>query len=384
MTKKLPTFIDLYSQLIATPSISSNNPLIDQSNEDIIHLLCEWFEHIGFKVETTFVNNINNNIKLNMLASIGNGEGGLLLTGHTDTIPADIEKWTYNPFILTEKNNKLYGLGSVDMKCFFAFILNAVRNLNPLKLKKPLYILATAEEETSMAGAKQFSEYTTIYPDYAIIGEPSCLKPIRAHKGHISKAIHIQGQSAHSSNPFKGINAIEIVYEIIDYLLKLRNDLRENYQNNLFNIPYPTINFGYIHGGHASNCICGYCELHIDIRPTSDITIMEINNLINNVLTYVNPCWSKRISISELHPYIPAYECSSYHEIVKFLERITGTKACSVDYCTEASFIQKICPTLIIGPGSIEQAHQKDEFLDMVFIKPTHNLIKKLIHYFCY
>lgn len=156
MKNVLPPFIEIYRALIATPSISATEESLDQSNASLITLLAGWFSDLGFNVEVQPVPGTRN--KFNMLASTGHGAGGLLLTGHTDTVPFDDGRWTRDPFTLTEHDNKLYGLGTADMKGFFAFILDALRDVDVTKLKKPLYILATADEETSMAGARYFSK----------------------------------------------------------------------------------------------------------------------------------------------------------------------------------------------------------------------------------
>ena len=151
MKMNLPPFIEIYRALIATPSISATEEALDQSNESLINLLAGWFSDLGFNVEVQPVPGTRH--KFNLLASTGTGAGGLLLAGHTDTVPFDDGRWTRDPFTLTEHDNKLYGLGTADMKGFFAFILDALRDVDVTKLKKPLYILATADEETSMAGA---------------------------------------------------------------------------------------------------------------------------------------------------------------------------------------------------------------------------------------
>ena len=146
MKNNLPPFIEIYRALIATPSISATEEALDQSNESLINLLAGWFRDLGFNVEIQPVPDTRH--KFNLLASTGHGAGGLLLAGHTDTVPFDDGRWTRDPFTLTEHDNKLYGLGTADMKGFFAFILDALRDVDVTKLKKPLYILATADEET--------------------------------------------------------------------------------------------------------------------------------------------------------------------------------------------------------------------------------------------
>jgi len=379
---KLPPFIELYRALIATPSISATDSALDQSNEGLITLLAGWFRDLGFEVEMQPVPNTRN--KFNMLASIGSGSGGLLLAGHTDTVPFDDGRWTRDPFTLTEHENRLYGLGTADMKGFFAFILDALRDIDPSKLNKPLYILATADEETSMAGASYFAHSTTLRPDCAIIGEPTSLKPVRAHKGHMSNAIRIEGQSGHSSDPSRGVNAIELMHESITQLMGLRNSLKERFHHDGFVIPYPTMNFGAIHGGDASNRICACCELHMDIRPLPGLTLSDLNEMLNLALEPVSQRWPGRVTVTELHPPVPGYECPADHHLVQVVEKLLGTKTGIVNYCTEAPFIQQLCPTLVLGPGSIEQAHQPDEYLDMAFIQPTRTLITQVVHHFCH
>ncbi|MDD9338218.1 acetylornithine deacetylase [Providencia heimbachae] len=381
MNIKLPAFIEIYRQLIATPSISATDSHLDQSNKALIELLGGWFETLGFSVNIQPVPETRD--KYNLLASIGGGNGGLMLCGHTDTVPFDDGRWSKNPFELTEHDGKLYGLGTADMKGFFAFILDALRDLDLTKLKHPLHILATADEETSMAGARYFAANTTLRPDFAIIGEPTSLQPIRAHKGHISNAIRITGQSGHSSDPDRGVNAIELMHESISHLMALRNTLKERFNNPAFMIPYPTMNFGHIHGGDAANRICGCCELHMDIRPLPGLTLQDLDELLNEALEPVKTKWPGRLAIESMHPPIPGYECPTDHKMVAVIEQLLGQKADTVNYCTEAPFIQALCPTLVLGPGSIEQAHQPDEFIDMRFIEPTRQLISQMVEHFC-
>jgi len=379
---KLPPFIELYRALIAIPSISATDSALDQSNETLINVLAGWFRDLDFKVEIQPVPNTRN--KFNMLARTGDGAGGLLLAGHTDTVPYDDGRWTRDPFTLTEHENKLYGLGTADMKGFFAFIVDALRDVDITKLTKPLYILATADEETTMAGASYFSKNTAIRPDCAIIGEPTSLKPVRAHKGHISNAIRITGQSGHSSDPGRGVNAIDLMHDSITQLIGLRNTLKTRYNHSGFVIPYPTMNFGHISGGDAANRICACCELHMDIRPLPGLTLSDLDGLLQEALEPVSSRWPGRIAIEELHPPIPGYECPPDHQLVQVVEKLLGVETEIVNYCTEAPFIQELCPTLVLGPGSIEQAHQPDEYLDTAFIKPTRELITQVVHHFCY
>ncbi|UKH20230.1 acetylornithine deacetylase [Actinobacillus pleuropneumoniae] len=374
-------FIERYRNLIALPTISSLEAAEDQSNKQLIELLATWLADFGFKTEIIRVEGSRD--KYNLLATYGEGESGLLLAGHTDTVPFDEGKWTFNPFTLTEQDGKFYGLGTADMKGFFAFIVDVVSQIDLNKLTKPLRILATADEETTMLGARTFAQHTHIRPDCAIIGEPTSLKPIRAHKGHVGEAVRITGKSGHSSNPDRGINAIELMHQATGYLMNMRNQLREKYHNDLFKVPYPTMNFGNIHGGDAINRICACCELQFDMRPLPNLPVEDLYAMVNENLKPMLEQYSDLIEIRHLHDGIPGYECEHSAQVVQVVEKLLGEKCDAVNYCTEAPFIQQLCPTLVLGPGSIEQAHQPDEFLETKFIEPTRELLTKMILHFC-
>ncbi|PJG82921.1 acetylornithine deacetylase [Caviibacterium pharyngocola] len=379
--KKLPHFLDMYSQLIALPTISHIEPAFDQSNKALIELLADWLQTLGFKTDIIAVPNSRQ--KFNLLATYGEGEGGLLLAGHTDTVPFDENRWNSDPFELLEKDGKFYGLGTADMKGFFAFVLEAIRQIDLTRLTKPLRILATADEETTMLGTRTFIQHTHIRPDCAIIGEPTSLKPVRAHKGHIGEAIRITGKSGHSSDPDKGINAIELMHKATGYLMQMRDELKQKYHHPAFDIPYPTMNLGVIHGGDAVNRICGCCELQFDIRPLPHMRLEDLNEMLQEKLAPMFERWGDLISIRSLHEATPGYECEHSAQIVQVVEKLLGEKCEAVNYCTEAPFIQQLCPTLVLGPGSIEQAHQPNEFLSAEFINPTIALLSKLIDNFC-
>ncbi|MFO6424835.1 acetylornithine deacetylase [Motilimonas sp. KMU-193] len=378
----LPGFIETYRELIATPSISSTDSAWDQSNQQVITKLASWFETAGFSVEVSEIPGLTG--KYNMVATLGQGEGGLLLAGHTDTVPFDDGRWSKDPFKLTEDGNRLYGLGTIDMKGFFAFILEAVKELDLTKIDKPLRILATADEETTMAGARDIASRQHIKPDYAVIGEPTGLVPVFMHKGHMSEAIRITGRSGHSSDPSKGLNAIEVMHKVLAELLKVQQVFKEKYNNPNFEVPSPTLNFGHIHGGDSPNRICGCCELHIDMRPIPGVSTDELFMTLKAALAEIDRAYPGAVDIFHLHEPIPAYSCSETSALIQTAEQLSGNKAEAVNYCTEAPFIQQLgCDTIVMGPGHIGQAHQPDEYLDLSFVKPTSDLLSSLIKRFC-
>ncbi|UAB70588.1 acetylornithine deacetylase [Vibrio sp. SCSIO 43132] len=377
---QLPGFIDIYGGLISTSSISSSDPSWDEGNCEVIAKLATWFEDLGFETQVVEVEKG----KHNLIAKMGKGEGGLLLAGHTDTVPFDEGRWNYDPHALTEANDRFYGLGTADMKGFFAFILEAVKKTDWSQQAKPLYVLATCDEETTMLGARHFTEDAPFKPDYCIIGEPTSLVPVRAHKGHVANAIRVTGHSGHSSNPALGVNAIEVMHEVLFALMKLRDDLIKAYHHPGFDIPNPTLNLGHIHGGDSANRICGCCELHYDVRPLPGISLDGLDNMLREALKEVEAKWPGRIEIKPLHEPIPGYECDHEHPFIEGMEQICEQPSETVNYCTEAPFLQQLCPTLVLGPGSIDQAHQPDEFLAFEFIDPTIKILDKAIHQYCF
>lgn len=379
---QLPSFSESLKQLIASPSISSTQESWDQGNLTIIELLAAWFEEIGFSIDIQKVPETRN--KFNLLAKLGSGEGGLLLAGHSDTVPFDENRWQSNPLTVVNKDDKFYGLGTCDMKGFFAFILEACKGLNARQLKKPLYILATADEETTMAGARFFAQQQLMKPDVAIIGEPTNLVPVVMHKGHMSHRITIQGQSGHSSKPNIGVNAIEIMYLVIGELIALKEKLAMNFINQAFDVTTPTLNLGAIKGGDNANRICGHCELDLDMRSLPGMTDAELINLLAEALKPLAEKYPNRIAFDELHPSSPSFEQKVPSDFVSIAEEISGHKCCAVNYATEAPYIQQLgCQTIVLGPGSINQAHQPNEFLAHSEIDKTNLVLTSMISKYC-
>lgn len=380
--KTLPQIKNSFSQLIAAPSISALEADQDMSNKAVIELLHTWFSDLGMQCQSVPVANTRN--KHNLVASFGQGKGGLLLAGHTDTVPFDEGRWSQDPFLLTEKDNRWYGLGTCDMKGFFALVLAALQELPMDKFKRPLHILASADEETTMNGAKAFAAAKSIAPDYAIIGEPTSLKPVYMHKGHFTQGIRVTGRSGHSSDPAKGLNAIEIMHKVTGQLLKLKQHLADNYREEAFSVPYPTMNFGHIHGGDAANRICGCCDLHIDLRPIPSLPLADLELMVANYLAPICSEYPGAVQVAPLYPGSEPFADNKDGSWTKLVAELSDSQPEVVNYATEAPYISQLgCQTLVLGPGSIEQAHQPDEYLDLSYIARTKDLLKNLIYHAC-
>jgi len=382
MTKAVPSLLTMMNELIATPSISSVNPSFDLSNMNVIELLASWLETSGFSVEILPIPDQQN--KANLIATLGSGSGGLVLSGHTDTVPYDEGRWQHDPFKITEDNNKLYGLGSADMKSFIALAIEASRDIKPKELKQPLIILATADEESSMSGARDLVKRQLPKARFAVIGEPTNLKPIHAHKGILMESICITGRSGHSSDPSYGHNAMEAMMDVMQIIKQWRGELQTQYRDDRFLVPVPTLNFGHIHGGDNPNRICGECELQIDIRPLPGMSLTEcreeLTNRVNNIVDTKN----YKISIKSLINGTESMLTPTSSAIIKASEKLTGNLAETAAYCTEAPYYNSMgIDTVILGPGNIAQAHQPDEYIEMASLEPTVTLLKNLIEKFC-
>jgi acetylornithine deacetylase len=382
MKMHTPSLLQMLSELIAAPSMSSVSPAFDTSNRAVIDLLAAWLEPLGFKVEVLPLPNQPN--KANLIATLGRGPGGLVLAGHTDTVPYDEGRWRHDPFKLTEADHRLYGLGTSDMKGFFALAIEAAKQFLSQPLKQPLIILATADEESSMDGALALVELGRPQARYAVIGEPTGLRPVNAHKGIMMEGITLTGQSGHSSDPSLGLSAIEGMYRVIGDLLQWREAMQAQYRDPRFTVPVPTLNLGHIHGGDNPNRICGCCTLHIDLRPLPGMELDELRAILDTRLLKLFGDTAMQWQRTPLFVGTAPMHTDSHSAIVQAAEKLTGHDSEAVAFCTEGPYLNQLgMETIILGPGDIAQAHQPDEYLALDRLQPTVELLQNLIRRFC-
>jgi len=381
MTYNLKDYQSRLAQLVALPSVSCAVPGWDMSNLPVIELLANWFSELGFRTQIIPLTQPG---KANLIATLGTGDGGLVLAGHSDTVPYDADRWQSDPFKLTERNGKLFGLGATDMKGFFPVVLAAIKPFLDKPLKHPLIILATADEESSMSGARALAASGNPKARYAVIGEPTELVPIRMHKGIMMESIRVRGQAGHSSNPALGKNALDAMTHVMSELMDLRNELQLHYRNSGFAVQTPTLNLGCIHGGDGANRICGECELHFDLRLLPGMDNDELRTRIRQRLTPIAETSGTDIVFSSLFESVNAFDEPAESELVKVCEQLTGHSAESVAFATEAPFLQQLgMQTVVLGPGSINQAHQPDEFISIDQLEPAVKIVQQLIKKFC-
>jgi len=379
---KLPTQIQMLETLISSPSISSNHAHIDSSNLTVINHLAEWFNDAGFNVEIQMLADQPN--KANLIARIGEGEDGLVLSGHTDTVPCDEQLWSVDPFKFTQKDNRFYGLGSSDMKSFFALVLSSLQSINLKNLKKPLTILATADEESSMAGAKALLKDQKKLGEYCIIGEPTSLKPVHQHKGIFMESIRLTGQSGHSSDPSLGNNALEGMHEIIQAMINYRDHLGSQFINRDFAVPTPTLNLGHIHGGDNPNRICGQCELHYDLRVLPDMQVDTIKHNLHETVQEIAQQRQLKCEFISLFDGTPALSTPPHSSLVKLAEQLALARSDSVVFATEGPYFSQMgMETIVLGPGSIDVAHQPNEYIEKQQMDLAVPLYQQFIEKIC-
>ena len=376
----LPKPVEVLGALVAEPSVSCTDPQRDQGNLAVLHHLAGWLEDLRFEVELVPLPERPN--KGNLIARRGNGEGGLVLAGHTDTVPCDEALWRVDPFTLSQREHRLYGLGSCDMKGFFASALPAAARHAEAKLRQPLTVVATADEETSMAGARLLAERGLPKASAAVIGEPTGLVPVRAHKGIAMLSIVVRGASGHSSNPALGDNALEAMHRVMGALLRFREELGARHTNPAFEVAVPTMNLGCLHAGDNPNRICGHAELQIDLRLLPG---MDTPTVIDDLRAEVQAASGDTpASVETKFQPVSPYETPAQGPLVRKLEALSGQPARTVAFGTEAPFYQALgMETVVFGAGSIDQAHQPNEFVDERQLQPMQDALVKLIAEYC-
>lgn len=378
----LPPLTELLRHLIATPSVSSDHPRHDTGNLPIVSLLANWLEGLGFACEVMPL--ADQPEKANLIATLGSGPGGLVLAGHTDTVPYDDSGWHSDPFQLTEHDSHWFGLGVCDMKGFLALAVEAAGACRGRQLSAPLILLATADEESGMDGARALVEAGKPEARHAVIGEPTNLRPVRLHKGILMDSLHVHGHAGHSSRPDLGANAIRGMHQVLGALIEHDQSLAQQHCGRGFPIDHPTMNLGCVEGGDSANRIPAHCRLDVDMRfgPDDDINVMRegLRAAARRGLRE-DGC---HLEAHTLFEGIPAFETAASAAIVRACEQLTGYRAEAVDFATEGPFLNQLgMDTVILGPGDIAVAHQPNESLPLDRIAPTQELLGALIERFC-
>ena len=359
------------------------------SNLDMIMFIQDYLNSYGLNSHLVF-NDLNN--KANLFTQIGpNVEGGILLSGHTDVVPIDGQSWDTDPFRLIEKNNRLYGRGSCDMKGFNALVLAAIPSMIKAKMKKPIQIAFSYDEEVGCLGAPAMIKNIKLtLPKVAavIIGEPTMMNTVNGHKTSVGLKTHVRGFEVHSSLMHNGVSAVMNAGKLVSWVSQQteKNRTMEIKDENIkFDPPFTTLHVGIINGGTAGNITSKDCRFSLDIRclpsESSKAWVKKYQTYAKTVMAKMQDINSTTyINIDTAH-FVPGLqpEANGFAEaLVRQITRQNGTEM--VSYGTEAGQFQGAgYSTIICGPGSIKQAHQANEYLEVSQLKKGELFISELI-----
>lgn len=312
--------------------------------------------------------------KASLYATIGDPAApGIGLSGHTDVVPVTGQDWSSDPFKLTERDGKLYGRGSCDMKGFLACVMAMVPELKSRKLAEPIHILFSYDEEVGCTGVRPMIAELgkrLAKPRLVIVGEPTTMTVVDAHKGASRFRTTVTGREAHSSMAHIGVNAIHIAGLLIAELGRLEAELREGRQDPRFTPPYSTLQVGLIEGGRAQNIVPRHCSFSWEIRSLPGVSIDEVLERFNAAVEQVHLPAMRRVAvdaaIETVHVNtVPAFFSGAGSQAVSLALRLAGqNETYAVSYGTEAGLFQAAGPgSVICGPGDIAQAHRPDEFV---------------------
>ncbi|SDG86573.1 acetylornithine deacetylase [Pelagibacterium luteolum] len=375
--------LEILADLIGFQSISS------ESNLEMIAYINHRLDQIGTRTYLTLSPEGN---KANLFATLGppEADGGIVLSGHTDVVPVEGQDWSSDPFTATLRNRKIYGRGSCDMKGFIACALAFAPYFQEIGIKRPIHLAFTYDEEVGCLGAQvMLKELKAVgrKPSLCIVGEPTMMKIIEGHKGCCEYTTHFTGLEGHGSMPDRGVNAVEYAVQYVTKLLEVGEGLKKRApEDSRFDPPWSTVQIGKMAGGIARNIIAGSCSVEWELRHINaadfDFTHDQIRGYVENVLLpKMQDIHPDASVITETIGEVAGLEPMSKSEAVALVRALTGNEepAECVPFSTEAGLFQELgIDTVICGPGSIEQAHKPDEFVELDQLSACLEMIEGL------
>jgi acetylornithine deacetylase len=375
---------DILARLIAFDTVSRN------SNLALIKYIQDYLAGLGVDSELFFDEAGG---KANLFATLGpRDRGGVCLSGHTDVVPVDGQNWSVPPFELTENDGRLYGRGTADMKGYIACVLAAVPAFLAQPLRVPLHLAFSYDEEVGCLGVRSLladlarREHK---PIACIIGEPTELKPVLGHKGKLAMRCQVHGAACHSAYAPQGVNAIEYAAKLINRLGEIGSRLAAPERHDpRFDPPYSTVQTGVIGGGRALNIVPAECQFDFEVRALpSDDPQQVAEQLRDYAETELLPKMravkaEADIRFSELSAY-PALATDPQSEVAQLLARLSGSDEFStVAFGTEGGlFDQAGIPTVVCGPGSMDQGHKPDEFVSVEQLAACDGMLGRLVEW---
>ena len=376
------TTIEILKTLIAFPTISadSNMKLIDYCSDQLIK--------VGAEVK--IIKN-DNGIKANLYATIGpRNIPGVMLSGHTDVVPVEGQSWSVPAFEMTNKDNKIYGRGTADMKSFVACALHAAIKASEMNLTTPLHLAFSYDEEIGCVGVRSMIEMlkaAPFVPNFCIVGEPTLMQIATGHKGKVNVSVKFTGKEAHSALSTSGLNAIYLASEMINEIRLIQDEIKKQFaHDDEYEIPHTTLHVGKIEGGVALNIVPNSASFLFEIRnlPEDDpnIILTKIRKSAESILTkYLKDFPTAKIHIEVTNQY-PSLMTSKNSDVVNLLKSLTGNNSTfKVSFGTEGGLFSnelKI-PTAICGPGSMSQGHKPDEYVSIDQINKCEEILSQLL-----
>ena len=372
---------ELLERLIGFATVSSD------SNLELIAFIRHYLAELGVESEL-FYN--PERTKANLFATIGpHDRGGVVLAGHTDVVPVDGQAWTSEPFRLTERDGRLYGRGTADMKGFIASVLAAVPVFLKRTLKLPIHLAFSYDEEVGCLGVRSMLaelEKRPLKPRMCLIGEPTELKPVLGHKGKLAMRCQVKGAACHSAYAPNGVNAIEYAARLIGRLGEIGAQLAQpEHHDQRFDPPFSTVQTGLIKGGRALNIVPAECEFDFEVRTLPGFDAYEV---ANELQTYADVELLPRMRSVQPNTGIRLQPLSAYpglatppdSEVARLLALLSGsTKFGTVAFGTEGGlFDQAGIPTVVCGPGSMDQGHKPDEFITLEQLTRCDEMLARL------
>lgn len=367
------------AELVRFNSVSSH------ANREIIDYLAARVERQGFRTRRYSYHDENGVEKTNLVAfspqASDDNAVELALVGHTDVVPFPTG-WR-DALNLTERDGNLYARGSCDTKGFITCALHAVESVDVKSLRSPLALLFTSDEETGCVGAKHLVDQKAVRPRYAIVGEPTSLRPVRAGKGYCLGEIVVRGREGHSAHPQIGVSAIMKAWRLLERIERVAERLKLEPHAD-FDPPFTTLNVGMIRGGTAQNVIAGECRLILEWRPVPNQDARHAVDLIEQEIETMRGAdadFDCELMVGRLDG---GMETPLDSPLVTALEQATGHESGTVAFGTEAPQLAEMgAHAVVLGPGSIQVAHTDREFVPTDELARCANVLRDMIEKFC-
>jgi acetylornithine deacetylase len=382
MDDALARTIELLETLVAFPSVSRH------PNLEIVSFIAAYLQRNGVEAHLVYD---DSGQRANLFATIGpDVAGGVVLSGHTDVVPTTGQEWALPPFELTARDGLLYGRGTTDMKGFLASALAVAADAAARPLARPLHLAVTYDEEPGSLGAPDLARFMTdlaIRPEAVIVGEPTGLRPVAGHKGGLELITRIEGFACHSSDPRKGVSALEHAMRFIAEIEKLGRELAASAPaDSAFDPPASTVNVGRLEAGTARNIVAGSARFDWEVRlaPPDDAETVfaRIQRLVDEqLLPEMRSRFADARIETEVEAAYPGLDVVPDGSAIALARRLTGEGGHEVvAFGTDAGCFQRAgLPTVVLGPGHIDQAHRPDEFIAVAELERGLVVLQRLL-----